>query len=204
MSNYSDKVKRRAREQNAVSPIPREPQKPETMPVINSLPITNASAKHFCAGVLYKKRGDGVWCVAGITDKRFPDDVRIPGGTNKNAAWEQPLQTLCRELGEELLVTMCPESCCSQVHSVSKHDHTQFFFVVRLWSGDLREGWFQDSDREELFARWIPLAEFWHKCFRNHREGFQKAVAKIADEKQAAEPEFFGQAIQAGIISAVQ
>lgn len=205
-SKYATKVAQRGKNPTPSLPTPPQPAAPAPAPVTVKLVATKPiqtqtpeinSSKHFSAGVICF-RVEEVWCVAGITDRRFPADLRIPGGTNKNAPWETPLQTLCRELGEELNIEADPATCCGRVHTVSKGSHTQYFFLVRNWSGTLREGEFSDSDGETLTARWVPLREFWRRCFRNHREGFKKAIEVVV--KAHPDPTLREQAEEAEII----
>lgn len=194
MSKYSDKLKLRNRLKSLAPPASFVDDKLAVKPTTQQQSNPN---NHFSAGVICQKVNE-VWCVAGITDQRFPNDVRIPGGTNKNALWENSIQTLCRELGEELDVKADPEECCGLVHTVVKGCHKQYFFVVRHWSGTLRCGEFKDTDGIILTVRWVPMREFWQRCFRNHRDGFQTAIKIIA--KENIDPTFKKQAEQAEII----
>lgn len=195
-SKYAAKQKRLQEEARRLD---RQPQALQVATPIQVSPPAPTSSDHFSAGVIYQKAGE-VWYIAGITDQRFPNDVRIPGGTNKNAPWETTLQTLCRELGEELKIDVNEEQAksCSLVNMVRKGAHTQYFFIVRNWSGTLKEGEFRDSDSQVLNVRWVSLYDFWQKCFKNHREGFQKAIVLIA--KEHPDPTFREQAMEAGIV----
>ncbi|MSU54935.1 MAG: NUDIX hydrolase [Candidatus Taylorbacteria bacterium] len=156
---------------------------------------------HFSAGVIYSKI-EKLWYIAGITDKRFLRDVKLPGGTNKGYLGESAWETLCRECEEELLLRIDPEEICHPVHQVLV-PIKQFFFVVRGWEGTLRDGltdkWFADTDGEILKARWVELSEFGACCFINHREGLEKATVTIAREQ--CDRTFAEQAISADIIS---
>ena len=193
MSKYSEKLKRRKSE---TTPIGVPLGVPYATPSCQQKQHTSGTSGHFCAGVICQKM-DGFWCFAGITDERFPNDIRIPGGTNKNAPWEEVIKTLHRELGEELGVVIEDDSC-AEVHSVNKRGHTQHFFIVRKWNGLLRVGPFKDSDGASLVIKWVTLAEFWRRCFKNHQHGFWAAVQSIAAEIQ--DQSFVLQARGAGII----
>lgn len=202
MSKYSDKMLQRKKELTSKVDVVSTPAVVATVPSVQTTSQPHFS-DHFSAGIIYQKRSDGVWCVAGITDSRFPRDVRIPGGTNKNATWENHFQTLCRELGEELMIMVDPRNPFPYVYRVpTRGRHVQFFYVVRDWTGQLRDGnekeKFKDSDGEELLSQWVPLGEFWKRCFKGHREAFQKGIVAIV--RDHPDPTFADQAVEAGIV----
>lgn len=174
------------------------------VPTRNATSAQFVGSDHFCAGILFDKR-DGVWCIAGVTDKRYPTQVRIPGGTNKFAAQETRFQTLCREIGEELLVTLDPTQTHDPIHSLPKgRGHMQYFFVVKnenLKKGDeVRVGvWFPDRDGEMLIANWWTLSKFCQSCgLPNHLTAFLKAVEATA--RNSADRTFREQAEAARLI----
>ena len=192
MSHYSDKLRKRA--------DGRSVQTSSEPPVVSSVTPTSGEppVSHFSAGVICQKVG-GVWHIAGITDSRFPTDVRVPGGTNKNASWENPPQTLCRELGEELEIDVLPSAdFCKLVHVVPKKSRVQYFYAVAKYCKTVRCGEFRDSDGATLTVRWVSLEEFWQRCFSNHKDGFQKAIELFARENP--DSTFREQAIDAEIL----
>lgn len=200
MSSYSEKVRRRNREPD------KEPDEPPDTPAVPPRPEPVESPKlepersHFCAGVLVQKV-EGVWCVIGITDLRFPDDVKIPGGTNKHSLWEDKSQTLCRELGEELLIKATGFEQVHEPPPKPESNHTQYFFAVYEWEGKPRLGSFDDTDGVTLEVKRLPLDEFWRRCFVRHKLAFKKAIEWLAREKFRDEPDFAFQAGRAGIIN---
>ncbi len=127
------------------------------------------TASHFAAGIVLKVLDGGHYEVIGVTSKRFPREVKCPGGTNKNALWETKEQTLAREMGEEVNITMINPLL---VHTEEKYGHTKYFFVTNKFEGRLegvRE--FNDSDGDPLTVKWWKLDDFVRHLFHNHRTG---------------------------------
>lgn len=135
-------------------------------------------AKHFSAGIYLVRRtdGSGKYDIIGVTSKRFPNDVKLPGGTNENAPWENENETLIREFAEE--TGLCPRSfaCLYSTPIVGKNDHVQHFFIVKEATGKF-DGpkTVKEPDQDELTVRWWELGEFEEHLFRNHRIAFLKA-----------------------------
>jgi len=151
---------------------------------------------HFCAGIFFGlNSADGKWSVLGATDSRYPENVKIPGGTNKDEKAnflleEKPGNTLIREFIEE--TGLKPEGEFNKVHSVTlparklgDTPHTRYFFLVRKVVGifpfsSVKE--FRD-DKDDVKVRWWNLEEFEKAIFRfpNHKEGYVKAFLAMAN-----------------------
>jgi ADP-ribose pyrophosphatase YjhB (NUDIX family) len=133
----------------------------------------DTNSNHFCAGIYLVRSLDGKYQIIGVTAKRFPNEVKLPGGTNKNSIWETPDQTLVREMLEETGLEPV------RFQLVSKEEakgHTKYFFVCLEVKGHF-DGpkTVKEPDGDELTIGLWDLAEFDQYLFRNHRLAFMKA-----------------------------
>lgn len=203
-NKYADKVARRNKERSHDGGNLEEKEtslQPIVAEVSLRVPVISERwANHFCAGVVVRKIG-ALWYVAGVTDSRYPTEVKLPGGTNSDDRRETDIDTLRRELQEEIGIEVPAEpSACQRVCRCERHGgHIQYFFFVRSWYGDWKSEPFADNSHI-ITPRTMTLADFWPNCFEGHREPFQKAVRWIAREKATTEPDFAEQARAAGII----
>lgn len=145
----------------------------------------------FCCGVKFAWDSlASAWKVLGATDNRFPDGVKIVGGTNKENPSEPPKDTVIREFDEE-------------AHLLAKHykevwfrtipgrnggiPHTQHFYLITKTAGTFPfDSTHQfDDDGDQVTVRWWTLAEFEKALLPSHKVGFQKAFLEMAsiDEK---------------------
>lgn len=203
-NKYADKVARRNQErtQSGESLEERETFPSSTVAEVaaKTPAISQQCPSHFCAGVVVRKIGD-LWYLAAVTDSRYPTEVKLPGGTNSDDRRETDIDTLRRELQEEIGIEVPAEpSVCQRVCRCERHGgHIQYFFFVRRWYGDWKSEPFADNSHT-ITPRTMTLTDFWPNCFEGHREPFQKVVRWIAREKATTEPDFAEQARAAGII----
>ena len=144
------------------------------------------TSDHFCGGVMFKQEA-GKWYVLSVTSNRFPESVKIPGGTNQNARWETKEQTLLREFPEETSYTVV-DYVHDAVHMIScDNGHTKNFYLITKASGKLAIGeskTVNEPDGDVLTVRWIELSEFIAKLYMVQREAFQMAMSKFAELSQ--------------------
>ncbi len=133
----------------------------------------------FSAGFYFKKI-EGQWFVLGATDLRFPDDVKPIGGCKKNES--HPDETLKREMNEETKGLVSPLGF-KQVHKEAHGEHTKYYYLVTEATQDLadpdEEIKIIEPDGQLLVVKYWRFEEFSKKVFRNHREGFNKAVVAM-------------------------
>ncbi len=155
------------------------------------------TSDHFSAGVYFSfDTKDNRWKVLGATDSRFPNDAKIPGGTNKDDETkelieETPGDTLKREFYEETGFRTNGE--CLQAHFVKIPGrvkgtiHTRYFYLVKNATGNFPFDFIREftDDKDKIKVRWWTLQDFEKALLINHRNGFVKAFLAMAnsDEK---------------------
>ena len=141
-----------------------------------------SKATHFCAGIHLVRQADGKYQILGATSNRFPDEVKLPGGTNENAPWEDTDQTFVREFSEETGIT--PVSFLT-VHTEQARGHTKHFLFCREVNGQFNgPKTVKEPDGDEITIKFWDLAQFNRQLFENHRVAFMKAcivLRKIDD-----------------------
>jgi ADP-ribose pyrophosphatase YjhB (NUDIX family) len=137
-------------------------------------------ASHFCAGIYLKRGQDGKYQILGATSRRFVEEVKLPGGTNENAAWENPEQTFKREFSEETGLT---PTLFVLIHTESGRGHIKHYFVCQSVTGELKPK-HDEPDGDKLTLKMWDLAEFNRHLFESHRVAFMKAciVLRRIDE----------------------
>lgn len=133
--------------------------------------------RHFAAGIFCQRQMDGNYYILGVTSENFKEaveNVKFPGGTNRNARWEIPEQTLAREFSEETGLTPTRSSLCY----VDERDreHHKYFYVVLSVSGEFPLAHVKqtaESDGDQLTTQWWPVEIFSRQLFHNHREAFK-------------------------------
>jgi 8-oxo-dGTP pyrophosphatase MutT (NUDIX family) len=144
-------------------------------------------AKQFCAGIYVQRGTDGVWRVLGVTDDRFSNEVKFPGGTDTNAPWENPGQTFLREFPEE---TGFVPVTYTVIHINKKSpEHTQYFYWISEAKGQLEIGKEierDESDGRHITVRWWEIEEFAQHLYRANHEPFKKVLVGLA-----MDPNFF-------------
>ena len=128
---------------------------------------------HFCAVVLIVLMSNGLYKIVGVTSKRYPKEVKLPGGTNKRNTSETVLQTLIREIWEEVGIKSSNQRL---VHTEKiSEDHTQYFYVCTsdLAGNEFKEPrMVQEEDGDELTVKFWDLEKFDEVCFKKTQEGF--------------------------------
>gem|GEM_PF-5681768 len=108
-------------------------------------------------------------------------NLKFPGGQAEpsefEGIWEDPEETLFREIGEELGGEV---SEFFLIHSADKgdsdHPHTQFFFLTNIWMG---------KHGGELNTLWLGVGELRQKLLPSHREAFEATLALLRKESQS-------------------
>jgi ADP-ribose pyrophosphatase YjhB (NUDIX family) len=134
-------------------------------------------SSHFSGGFYAVKKEDGKYQIVGITSTRFPEEVKLPGGTNKNAQWETPEQTLIREFSEE--TGLAPVSFL-KIHEHLSNGHTKNFFLCTKVEGKLNLEPKREPDGDEIVIKLWDLTEFHRHCFKNYRLAFLKGCCELA------------------------
>jgi ADP-ribose pyrophosphatase YjhB (NUDIX family) len=134
---------------------------------------------HFCAMINLVRHADGRYELPGVTARRFQNEAKFPGGTNKNSPWEDPAQTLIREAMEE---TGLKPISYKLIHKDEKPGHTKYFFVCLKVEGQF-DGpkTVKEPDGDELEVRMWDLDDFDRHLFRNHRPAFMKVCRTLRD-----------------------
>lgn len=139
-----------------------------------------STANHHSSGIYLifnEKKG---WLVLGATSRRYPQEVKFVGGSNKHHEEETVEETLVREFCEQAELT---PTDFFQIYKRTVGDHTQYFFLVVNVSGQLdpsKEWEVNKRDKDELTLKWWDLAEFNQKLFKNQRPAFEMALRIVA------------------------
>jgi hypothetical protein len=133
---------------------------------------------HFSAGVYFLPGKKGRWSILGSTTVRYPNSVKLIGGTDKYHPGETKEETLGREFLEQAGII---PTVFFVIFTNGTVDHTKYFFLVLKAEGEfpgVRK--VTKTDGESLTVRSWDLAEFEHRLFPNHRQAFTKAVMVLA------------------------
>ena len=140
----------------------------------------------FCAGFLFTKV-EGIWYSLGVTDLRFPNEVKPIGGSDKKD--KDPKTTMDREGDEE--TTKQGETkgrlsivSCTKVHEdLSNRDHSKIFYLITKAVLKIEPGEeinVIEPDGQLLVVRLWELQEFSTSLFwRNYGEAFKKTCAEM-------------------------
>jgi len=134
--------------------------------------------RYYSAVAIFEKRSE-VWGVYAVTEPGRAE-MKFPGGTSKDHLDADPIDTLDREIDEELHIGIRVAPC----FFVEKRGlgHEKHFFLVLKYDGVIREGRFLD-DYAEKMLRWVSLPEFSRNCL-HHREAFRRALKAQAENSE--------------------
>jgi 8-oxo-dGTP pyrophosphatase MutT (NUDIX family) len=147
--------------------------------------VSKVQSNHFCAGIHFRRAEDGKYVILGVTAKRFPDEVKFPGGTNKNSPWENVDQTLIREITEE---TGLIPTLYLQIYTEGTGNHLKVFFVCLKVEGQFNgPKTVKEPDGDELTIRFWDLGDFSRHLFQNHRHAFLLVCRRLS----VMDPDFY-------------
>jgi ADP-ribose pyrophosphatase YjhB (NUDIX family) len=143
---------------------------------------------HFASGVIFAfYPQEKKWYILGATVKGFPMiRVKIPGGTNNEFPKETPLETLKREVKEEMELEVINSTV---VHSynvsgkISGDIHTRYFYLVTKFSGKFPIKYVHDfdDDGDAVSVKWWTVEDMDTFIFQNHKDGFEKAFLEMSE-----------------------
>ncbi len=145
-------------------------------------PVKNR-ATQFCATAVIEEI-NGEWLILGATDHRFLKGVKIVGGTNQNALWENVQQTRNREVAEESGLTLVSSMLCFDIEKGSVSDpHHQYFYLALSWEGNFPRNQVKqvkEADGSELTVKWWNFLDFSEALAPSHRDGFMAILIVMA------------------------
>lgn len=146
---------------------------------MNAVMFQKFPNKYFSAGIFFREN-NGVSEVFSVQDELHAE-LKFPGGSSKDDRDKDEVDTLERELKEELKISI---RVATGVHSDNRGlGHVKHFFLVTKYDGEIKSGVFWD-DKEQKMGRWVSLAEFGKHSF-HHREAFRHALKAEAERSPA-------------------
>jgi len=147
---------------------------------------------HFCVGIFFRELAGEAY-VLGLNES-ISNMNKLVGGTNKNASWETPAQTLKREFSEETTDDgkdgsgLMPK-VFHEVKHIPLEGHDKYGFLIMDVEGEFgidEVRTRQEKDHRTLKVRWFKVADFKKDLLPSHRPLFDEACAKMAELR----PEF--------------
>ncbi len=110
--------------------------------------------------------------------------TKCVGGGMMPVVDRDPVDTLRREIKEEIFLKLPREINPTLIHSIPKENHIQYFYLV--WFNDMhgkirgRNKILVDGDTALFNLRWLKLSEI-AVVFEPHREVLRMVAAKVND-----------------------
>ena len=140
----------------------------------------------FCAGFFFKKFNEK-WYALCVTDIRFQDEVKPPGGgKKKDEHWDDTLE---REFLEETDRKLAVKSFLI-VHGELHEEHEKHFYLITEISGELEldeEITIKEPDGKVIRTKFVELEEF---SARLYKKGYGRAYRKASIRMRELDPTF--------------
>ncbi len=142
---------------------------------------------HWFAGAIIYRMVDGVLelllqdSTTTIPKYRWQGvQTKFPGGRNKDHPEDSTfLDTLKRELFEELHIRLKDDSELKVIYDVIQGDHRKIFYLVSVeaFEGEIRQVPQWDATTILSVPRWVRVDEsLYRKIYRTHRSAFRSAM----------------------------
>jgi len=107
-------------------------------------------------------------------------NLKFPGGQAElsefEGVWEDPAETLFREIEEELSGDVSEfYEICQIERGDADHPHTQFFYLTNIWMG---------KHGGELRTLWLGVRDMREKLLPSHREAFEATLTLLREESR--------------------